>query len=191
MIIAIVGKSNSGKTTLAKELEERSVFQGIVSYTTRDPRPNEINGEDYHFVSNEEFNKMELTGNLSLVKTFHVQKGDMLVPVRYGFSSSTLYNAAHNCNIYYMLVDPKGLDELQTRYGKDKVKSIYLAVTYTTRFLRGNERGDDLKELFRRFEADDRDFYDMEAVADYVIPENNTTNIYLTAIQIMRKCYEA
>lgn len=193
MIIAIVGKSNSGKTTLAKELEERSLYKGIVSYTTRDPRPNEIDGKDYDFVSSEKFNDLELQGNLSLVKTFHVQKNDLLVPVRYGFLVPALWEAAKSSDPYYLLIDPRGLDELKAKYGKSRVKSIYLAVSHTTRFLRGIERGDDIKELYRRFDSDDRDFYDMEALADYIIPEKDQeqANLVYKVIQIMRNCHEA
>ena len=49
--------SGVGKTTLTKKLEKNNTnFNISISHTTRKPRPNEINGKDYYFVSEKEFN---------------------------------------------------------------------------------------------------------------------------------------
>ena len=51
--------SGAGKTTLAKKIEENNKnFTISISHTTRKPRPNEINGKDYKFVSMQEFNTL-------------------------------------------------------------------------------------------------------------------------------------
>lgn len=49
-VIAICGKSGSGKDTIMKEILKRypNSFKPIVSYTTRPRRENEIEGIDYH-----------------------------------------------------------------------------------------------------------------------------------------------
>ena len=48
--------SGAGKTTLTKKLAENNPnFSISISYTTRKPRPNEVNGKDYHFISQEKF----------------------------------------------------------------------------------------------------------------------------------------
>lgn len=54
--VVICGPSGSGKTTAVRALGElsRKVIP-LVSHTTRKPRPGEIDGIDYHFVSEEEF----------------------------------------------------------------------------------------------------------------------------------------
>ena len=45
--------SGAGKTTLTKKLAENNPnFSISISYTTRKPRPNEVNGKDYHFINN-------------------------------------------------------------------------------------------------------------------------------------------
>jgi guanylate kinase len=54
----ITGPSGVGKGTLIRALRER--FPGLelsVSATTRDPRPGERDGRDYHFLSREEFDR--------------------------------------------------------------------------------------------------------------------------------------
>ena len=55
-IITISAPSGSGKTTLCKALRKvREDILWSVSFTTREPRKNERNGLDYHFVSKNEF----------------------------------------------------------------------------------------------------------------------------------------
>jgi len=59
LIFIISAPSGTGKTTLVKEVMQR--LPGLrfsVSFTTRLPRPNEKEGEDYHFVSHAAFQKM-------------------------------------------------------------------------------------------------------------------------------------
>lgn len=59
MLIVITGPSGCGKSTLANlVLEELENVAFSVSYTTRRKRDTEIEGEDYHFVSPETFEKM-------------------------------------------------------------------------------------------------------------------------------------
>ena len=51
--------SGAGKTTLTKKLaEHNSQFIISISHTTRKPRPSEVPGKDYNFVSEEEFNSL-------------------------------------------------------------------------------------------------------------------------------------
>ncbi|XP_067824111.1 guanylate kinase isoform X2 [Heptranchias perlo] len=54
--VVISGPSGAGKSTLLKLLlkEYKQVFGFSVSHTTRNPRPGEENGKDYHFVSRDE-----------------------------------------------------------------------------------------------------------------------------------------
>ena len=59
----VAAPSGAGKTSLTRALLERD--PGIVlsvSYTSRAPRPNEIDGVHYHFVSREEFEAMVARG---------------------------------------------------------------------------------------------------------------------------------
>src|SRR4051794_30951303 len=58
ILLVISSPSGAGKTTLARKLAERHSLHFSVSYTTRSPRPGERNGEDYHFVSDDEFSRM-------------------------------------------------------------------------------------------------------------------------------------
>ncbi len=56
MMFVLSSPSGVGKTTLTKKLaENNSQFAISISHTTRKPRPNEIDGKDYYFVTQEEF----------------------------------------------------------------------------------------------------------------------------------------
>ena len=59
IMIILSSPSGVGKTTLTKKIQQKyQSFKISVSHTTRSPRSNEINGIDYHFVSQKEFKSL-------------------------------------------------------------------------------------------------------------------------------------
>ncbi|MFV0337888.1 MAG: guanylate kinase [Chthoniobacterales bacterium] len=58
ILFVVSAPSGAGKTTLCDSLRLKPDFVYSVSTTTRAPRPGEIDGEDYHFVSKETFLEM-------------------------------------------------------------------------------------------------------------------------------------
>ena len=64
MMFVLSSPSGAGKTTLAKKIVENNKnFTISISHTTRKPRPNEIDGKDYQFVSVQEFNTLVKKNN--------------------------------------------------------------------------------------------------------------------------------
>jgi guanylate kinase len=64
-VFVITAPSGTGKTTLLKKLvAEDPNLQFSISYTTRAPRPGEVSGKDYFFVSPEEFYDLRDRGGL-------------------------------------------------------------------------------------------------------------------------------
>ena len=64
MMFVLSSPSGTGKTTLTKKLAKHNTnFSISISYTTRKPRSNEINGKDYFFVSRSEFNDLVKENN--------------------------------------------------------------------------------------------------------------------------------
>lgn len=58
-IFFIVGPTAAGKTVIInKVLQNRPNTVRAISYTTREKRPDEINGKDYFFIEKEEFRKL-------------------------------------------------------------------------------------------------------------------------------------
>ncbi len=60
----VVAPSGAGKTTLVRQLlRDDASIQLSISYTTRAPRPGEVDGHDYHFVDRGEFDTMRVRGD--------------------------------------------------------------------------------------------------------------------------------
>ncbi len=55
ILLVVSGPSGSGKTTLCRKLADSGEAHYSISCTTRPPRPGEVKGKDYHFLSQEEF----------------------------------------------------------------------------------------------------------------------------------------
>jgi len=75
--------SGVGKTTLTKKIAEKnSNFSISISHTTRTPRPTEIDGKDYHFISKEKFNLLIKNNNFyEHAKIFNNYYGTLKEPV--------------------------------------------------------------------------------------------------------------
>ncbi|HNT24766.1 MAG TPA: guanylate kinase [Anaerolineales bacterium] len=59
LLIVISGPSGVGKDTVIQRMKERNLpFHFVVTAATRSPRPNEVHGVDYFFVSHDEFAEM-------------------------------------------------------------------------------------------------------------------------------------
>ncbi len=59
IMLVLSSPSGAGKTTITKKIQQKfSSFKISVSHTTRKPRPNEIDGIDYNFVSIDNFKKL-------------------------------------------------------------------------------------------------------------------------------------
>ena len=66
MLIVLSGPSGVGKGTVRKAIFDQpgNDFQYSISMTTRKPRPGEVNGKDYFFVSKEEFEQKIQAGEM-------------------------------------------------------------------------------------------------------------------------------
>jgi len=83
-LTVLSGPSGVGKSTVVAELRRRSPEIWIsVSVTTRSPRPGEVNGREYYFVTRDEFDRMVSAGELLEWAEFAGNKyGTPAAPVR-------------------------------------------------------------------------------------------------------------
>ena len=165
-IIAIMGKSGSGKDTLCRALLKRPEFKNareIISCTTRPIRDNEQDGVDYHFLTNEQFTSQILSGEMVEATVFNNWC--------YGTSINNLDATCLNIGVF----NPEGVGLLR---GRDNInlKVIYLEANDKDRLLRqlNREKNPDCHEIVRRFSADEADFSEEEI--EYIAPEMFVTN---------------
>lgn len=64
LLVVVSGPAGSGKGTVNKQLLDTGNFAFSVSATTREARPGEVDGVNYHFISREEFEKRIETGDM-------------------------------------------------------------------------------------------------------------------------------
>ena len=56
IMVILSSPSGAGKTTITKKIQQKyQSFKISVSHTTRKPRPNEVDGVDYNFISKKKF----------------------------------------------------------------------------------------------------------------------------------------
>jgi guanylate kinase len=140
LTIILSAPSGAGKTSLCRELFK--VFPDItesVSYTTRAPRPGEVDGEAYYFVSKEEFMKMVEQDAFAEWATVH---GNM-----YGTALSTLEEARKKGVDLVLDIDCQGARRLKEQFDG----GIYIFILPPS-----------IKELRRRLE--DRSSDDQEVI---------------------------
>tara|TARA_B100001540_G_scaffold315847_1_gene344120 strand:+ start:81 stop:713 length:633 start_codon:yes stop_codon:yes gene_type:complete len=82
-IFVLSSPSGAGKTTLTKKLEKNNTnFVISISHTTRKARPGEVNGKDYYFVNEQEFNSLVENNNFyEFAKIFGNYYGTLKKPV--------------------------------------------------------------------------------------------------------------
>ena len=109
LTIILSAPSGAGKTSLCRELLK--IFPDIresVSFTTRKPRPGEVEGEAYHFVSHEEFEQM---ADQDAFAEWAIVHGNM-----YGTALSTLEEARRNGVDLVLDIDCQGALKLKEQF---------------------------------------------------------------------------
>jgi guanylate kinase len=162
-IVALMGKAGSGKDTILNkiiELDKDKKFNKIVSYTTRPPRQKEKDGEDYFFISAEEFAHKLLNDQMLEATIF----------------KNWCYGTGYDClmpdKINIGIFNPSGIEILE------KEKDVELTIFYIKtkdkdRIIRqlNREKDPDIEEIFRRYKTDEADFIDIDEFP-YVILYN-------------------
>lgn len=153
-MIVIVGESGAGKTTLQKELTDifDTRFTKLVTYTTRPPRDMEVDGVDYHFVTEDEFEKLKSSGQFLETATYR------------GWSYGSPFPTKDN---EIAVLTPSGLRAAK-RAGISVI-SFYIKVDRRSRLVKLLKRGDDIEEAYRRSLSDVGQFDGIEEEVDYVI----------------------
>ena len=142
-----IGRTASGKSSIAKAVCEKMGLVLVTSYTTRPMRESEKNGSDHIFISDNEVSKYE--NDIASYTEIN------------GYKYFTTYNTIDKSDIY--VIDPIGVDSLKIKCGdKYDFVEIYIRTPQKIAEERARKRGDKLKDFKERWVSENKQFTDYE-----------------------------
>lgn len=168
MLVLLSGVSGAGKDTIKRELIKRNTnITSLPSYTDREPREGEVNGEIYNFISTQEFEELIKNGDLYEYDVHHDHY--------YGTSKHLLNERLESGKIIVKDIDVNGTENLVKLLGKDtRIITIFLRVPKEELHRRLLQRTPDAdpKEITLRLNRFDYEESKI-GVYDYVLKNNN------------------
>ena len=165
IMVILSSPSGVGKTTITKKIQQKyHSFKISVSHTTRPPRSNEVNGVDYHFVTNKQFEK--------LIEEDQFYEHAKIFNNRYGTLKKNVDNGIHNNDIIFD-IDWQGTKQLSKFKNLNLIK-IYLITDnkeeLKKRLIKRNQNTEaEIENRFRAFDEDIKHWNDY----DYIIINKN------------------
>lgn len=167
LLFILSSPSGAGKSTLSRMLLEADKGIGLsVSYTTRPPRPGEVDGVDYHFTDVDTFKKMAANGEF--MEWAHV------FDHRYGTPKEHVREILNNgCDVLFD-IDWQGAQQLYQEAGPDVVRVFILPPSIEELEKRLRSRAQDSEEVIEdrmsraRSEIGHWDGYDYVLINDDV-----------------------
>ncbi|WEK55079.1 MAG: guanylate kinase [Candidatus Cohnella colombiensis] len=116
-IIVFTGPDGSGRKSVAEAVGHTFGMAKVVSFTTRAPRPGEVNGFDYHFITQQSYNQMEEQGEFLESVTINGNS--------YGIRGVDVEEHLETNGCSYLILNHEGADILKKVYG-DKVIRLFI-----------------------------------------------------------------
>lgn len=160
-----MGKSGTGKTTIAKMLETKYGWKSIQSYTTRAPRTKTEKG--HIFINPDTYTSFD-----DIKKQYPNRIAETIFDRQFYFATE---EQADSAQIY--IIDPAGVRYFKKKYSNafgKKVFVVYLTIDDDTLMQRMLYRGDSEKQARTRIEHDKKAFKNAHKLADIIIPDNNS-----------------
>lgn len=151
-IIALIGKAGSGKDTLLQRLlKDNEAFNEIISCTTRPPREGEKDGFAYKFLTDEEFAARVIAGEMIEAAIFR------------DWAYGTPYDSLDIDKVNIGVFNPSGIETIKWNKNID-LQVFYVVCSDKERLIRqlNRESEPDIDELFRRYQTDREDFFDLD-----------------------------
>ena len=151
IMIILSSPSGAGKTTLVKKISKEKKFKISISHTTRQPRPNEINGVDYFFIKENEFQKLINEGEF--LEYANVFKN------LYGSTKKEVFKNLKNGHNVLFDIDWQGAEQIKNQSLNYNVISFFILppskeILYQRLITRGETDDDILKMRMKQFDKD-------------------------------------
>ena len=165
-MLVIVGSSASGKTKIVQELIKKYHMEKLVTYTTRPKRVGEVDGKDYHFISNDDFQK-------KIEENFFIE----YVKYNNNYYGTSFSDLSPN---KVVILEPTGLKHY-LKVARNIVTIVFLKTSLEVLRIRMLNRGDAYEDVMRRLENDQKVFnIDVRKQADLIV-DTTPSNIYTDA----------
>lgn len=158
-IFCLMGKSSVGKDSVFGELikDKNLNLKGIVPYTTRPKRENEVDGREYNFITEKEVEELKSDGKIIEIRTYNTVAG------LWHYCTVDDGQIDLNSESYLMISTLEAFGDLKVYFGEERVVPLYLNLDDGVRLKRAIKREEQqgkkrYVELCRRFIADDIDF---------------------------------
>ncbi|MFB6226329.1 MAG: guanylate kinase [Candidatus Paceibacteria bacterium] len=120
-LFILSGPSGAGEDSIIEGLSEEIEIERVITTTSRDQRPNEVDGEDYHFISKEEFEaRVEEDDFFEYAEQ---DNGNL-----YGTTLKELQRVASADAVGVLKVDYKGVETY-----REKLEGIIAIMIYTSK----------------------------------------------------------
>jgi len=181
-IVLLSGPSGSGKTTLVRRLVSESPVPLVksISATTRAPRPSEVPGDDYYFLSDSEFRKRLSNGEF--IEYAEVFSSGFL----YGTLQSELERAWNRNSWAFLEIDVQGAMQVVRQY--PQAVTIFLKTPSPEEFERRlRQRGTETEENIRKRLATAAKEVEMADEYKYVVINDQLDQAVREICEILRK----
>jgi guanylate kinase len=186
VLLVLAGPAGSGKTTLCERMvAEIPGFERIVTTTTRAPRPGEIDGVHYHFLSPETFDAKVAAGEFLEWAWVH-KTGN-----RYGTLASSVLDPLAAGRSLIINVDVQGVESFRKAaqanplLGK-RMGTVFINVPIPELRVRLQGRGESEAEIAHRMETAERELLEIGKF-DFVVDSSNREDDFEELLAIWRK----
>ena len=180
IIVILSSPSGAGKTTLVKKIAKENNFKISISHTTRKPRSNEKNGEDYYFISEEEFT--------NLIKNEEFLEYAKVFENLYGSSKSKVIENLKNGENVIFDIDWQGTEQIKKKKLSFKLISFFILPPSKTELF-NRLRNRDMKDkniVEKRMKQFNEDINHWKNY-DFVVINDDLQRCYLEIIDFINK----
>ena len=179
-IFILSSPSGAGKTTLVKKISKNKNFQVSVSHTTRLPRPNEMDGKDYYFISKNYFKK--------LIKKNQFLEHAKVFDNYYGSSKKTVIDKLEKGKNIVFDIDWQGTRQIRNKKLNYKLLTIFILPPSRDELLKRliKREKKNMKTVKKRMKEFKKDLLKWKEY-DYVVINDDLNICYKKIMRIIKR----
>ena len=180
VVVVLAAPSGGGKTTIARALETRwpDRYGFSVSATTRPPRPGEREGEDYSFLSKDEFRRRQAAGDFLESAEY---AGEL-----YGTLNAEVDRVLAAGRHVLLDIEVQGARQVRQRYPPPASRAVFILPPSAAELLRRlqGRRTESANEMAKRLETAIRELRQAETF-DHVVVNDDLDTAVTTVHQLV------